>query len=112
MQLLVLILKRADVFDELMKRLANGGIKGATILDGTGMAEALVNMEDFPMFGALRNLLAGEERETSKVIMFVETDEQIITTRAIIKEVIGDIAAPNTGIMFAVPITYVEGLGK
>ncbi len=112
MQLLVLILKKCEVFDELMKRLANGGVKGATILDGTGMAEAIVKREDMPMFGMLRKVLADEERETSKVMMFVETDEQIILTRQIIKEVIGDIAAPNTGIMFAVPITYVEGLGK
>ena len=64
------------------------------------------------MFGMLRRVLADEERETSKIMLFVETDEQVIATRAIIKEVIGDLTAPNTGIMFAIPLTYVEGLGK
>jgi hypothetical protein len=112
MQLLVLILKKVELFDDLMKHLANGGVKGATIVEGTGMAEAIVNMEDLPMFGMLRRVLADEEKETSKVIMLVETDEQVIATRSIIKEVIGDLTAPNTGILFAVPITYVEGLGK
>ena len=112
MQLLVLILKKVELYDDLMKRLANGGVKGATILEGTGMAEAIVNMEDLPMFGMLRRVLADEERETSKIMLFVETDEQVIATRAIIKEVIGDLTAPNTGIMFAIPLTYVEGLGK
>ena len=77
MQLLVLILKRTEIFDELIHALANKGITGATILDGTGMAEKLVNMEDIPMFGALRSLLAGEEKETCKVLLFAETDEQL-----------------------------------
>jgi len=112
MQLLVLILKKVELYDDLMKHLANGGVKGATILEGTGMAEAIVNMEDLPMFGMLRRVLADEERETSKIMLFVETDEQVIATRAIIKEVIGDLKAPNTGIMFAIPLTYVEGIGK
>lgn len=112
MQLLVLILKKVELMDELLKQLANGGIKGATILEGTGMAEALVNMEDLPMFGVLRRILADEEKEISKVMMFVLKDEMVIPTRQIIKDVIGDLKVPNTGIMFSIPITYVEGLGE
>ena len=53
MQLLVLILKKVELLDSLLKELANGGVRGGTIVDGTGMAEALVNMEDLPMFGVL-----------------------------------------------------------
>lgn len=97
--------------DELLKNLAKSGIKGATILDGTGMAEALVNMEDLPMFGVLRRMLSVEEKEVSKVLLIVLKDEQIQKTRTVIKEVIGDLKEPNTGIMFTIPITYVEGLG-
>ena len=46
------------------------------------------------------------------IIMFVLKDEQVMTTRETIKEVVGDFSVPNSGIMFSVPITYVEGLGK
>ncbi len=112
MQLLILILKKVELMDELLKRLAESGVRGATILEGRGMAEALVNMEDLPMFGVLRRILKDEEKEVSEVMMFVLKDEQAVTTRAIIKEVIGDLKEPNTGIMFSVPITYVEGLGE
>lgn len=111
MQLLVLILKKYEFMDELLKHLAKSGVKGATILDGTGMAEALVNMEDLPMFGVLRRLLSEEDKEVSKVMLIVLKDEQVIETRAVIKDVIGDLKEPNTGIMFSIPITYVEGLG-
>lgn len=112
MQLLILILKKYELMEELLKELANGGVKGATILDGTGMGEALVDMEDLPMFGILRSMLKDKEREMSKVMLFVLKDEQVIQTRNIIKTVIGDIAVPNTGIMFSIPITYVEGFGE
>ena len=40
MQLFIVILKKADVMDELIRQLARAGVKGATILTGTGMAEA------------------------------------------------------------------------
>ena len=112
MQLLVLILKKYEMMEKLLKALANGGVKGATILDGTGMADALMNMEDLPMFGVLRSILKENERETSKVMLFVLKDEQMIKTRRIIKNVIGELTVPNTGIMFSIPITYVEGLGE
>ena len=47
-----------------------------------------------------------------QVIMFILDDEKMITARNIIKDIIGDINAPNTGIMFAMPVTYVEGIGE
>ncbi len=111
MELLVVILKKLQIIDELLKELAEGGIKGATILDGTGMAEALMNMEDLPMFGLLRKVLADDDRELSKVMLIVLTDEQMLTARKIIRRVVGDLNTPNTGIMFTLPVTYVEGLG-
>lgn len=112
MQLLVLILKKVELIDDLIKKLAESGISGGTILDGSGMATALVNMEDLPMFGILRQLLKDEEKEMCKVMMFVLKDEQVMETRRVIKNVIGNMKEPNTGIIFAIPITYVEGLGE
>lgn len=112
MQLLVLILKKVELMENLIKQLAEAGVKGGTILDGTGMAQELVNMEDLPMFGMLRRLLVDEEKTACKVMLFVLKDEQVAATRGTIKKVIGDFSAPNTGIMFSVPITYVEGIGE
>ena len=45
-------------------------------------------------------------------MLFVLKDEQVMDTRNAIKNVIGDMKEPNTGIMFSIPITYVEGLGE
>lgn len=112
MQLLVLILKKIEFQVEIMKELAEAGIKGGTVLEGTGMAKSLASMEDIPIVGMLRHILSDKENEICKVMMFVLQDEQVMITRTTIKKIIGDFNAPNTGIMFSIPITYVEGLGE
>lgn len=111
MQLLVVILKNEKVMDEILKKLAEQGVKGGTILEGRGMGEELMNMEDVPMFATLRRIMKDEERETCQVAMFVIRDEQVVEARETVKQTV-NLKDPNTGIMFVVPLTYVEGLGK
>lgn len=111
MQLLVTILKKTEVMDDLIKSLAKAGVKGATILDGTGMAESLMNMEDLPLFGVIRRIMSDEEREVSKVMLIVLKDDMVRDVMQIIKAVVGDFSKPNTGIMFTLPITNFEGIG-
>lgn len=112
MQLLVTILKKVNVMDELIKNLARAGVKGATILDGTGMAESLMDMEDLPLFGVLRRIMSDEEREVSKVMMIALKDDMVQDVMKIIKAVVGDLNEPNTGIMFTLPIANFEGIGE
>lgn len=112
MQLLVLILKKIELIDELNQELAEAGITGGTILDGNGMAKSLMNMDEVPIFGHLRQMLSDESNESCKVMMFVLKDEHILIARETIKKIVGTFNKPNSAIMFAVPITYVEGLGE
>lgn len=109
MQLLTLILKNDHAKDEILKELAEIGVRGGTILDGRGMGEELVNMEDIPMFGMLRRVMKDEETPNCKVILFVLKDEQIVEARQTIKRIV-NLKEPNSGIMFEIPITYVSGL--
>ena len=109
MQLLTLILKNDRKMDEILKSLAEEGVHGGTILEGRGMGEELVNIEDIPMFGMLRRVLKDEETPNCKVIIFVLRDEQIVEARKTIKRIV-NLKEPNSGIMFEIPITYVSGL--
>lgn len=112
MKILMVILKHVEYTDRIIHQLAEAGVRGGTILDGTGMASALLDMDDLPIFGMLRHLLEEEEREKSKVMMFVLENDEVIRARKIIKEVIGDLNKPNTGIMFSIPVEDVEGFGE
>lgn len=114
MQLLVLIIKHIELVDPLIKTLADEGIPGGTIINSTGMASVLENYEDFPMFGMLRKVINNneEEREIAKTMLFVLNEEEMEKAKVIIKKTVGDLSKPNTGIMFAVPVSFVEGLGE
>lgn len=112
MNLLIVILKKADLVTEICKELAEEGVHGGTILDGTGMASIIEQMDDLPIFGMLKSILADDddENETVKTMLFVMSDEEMIEARKTIRKVVG-LDEPNTGIMFAVPVSFVEGLG-
>ncbi|MBR5290428.1 MAG: hypothetical protein IKU28_05490 [Erysipelotrichaceae bacterium] len=111
MQVLFFILKQVELMNDILHALGEAGIKGGTILDAKGMGEALMNMEDIPMFGVLRSLLSNEEKEDVKILMFVVQDNEVVPTASAIKKVV-DLSKPNTGILFSVPIYYCEGLNK
>ena len=111
MNLLTVILKKAERVTEICKELAEEGIHGGTIIDGTGMASVIEKMDDLPIFGMLKSILADDDdNEVVKVMLFVMSDEEMEKSKKIIHNTVG-LDEPNTGIMFAVPVTFVEGLG-
>jgi nitrogen regulatory protein PII len=111
MNLLTVILKRAELTTDICKELAEEGIHGGTIIDAQGMASIIENMDDLPIFGMLKSILADDDdHETVKVMIFVVDDDEMKKAKKVIHRVVG-LDEPNTGIMFAVPVTFVEGLG-
>lgn len=111
MNLLVVILKHAELVNEICKELVEEGVHGGTIIDGTGMASVIETMDDLPIFGMLRSILADDdEKEIVKVMFFVMDDDELKKARKTINNVVG-LDKPNTGIMFALPLSFVEGLG-
>lgn len=106
MQLLLLVLNKVELLDKLLEKLADQGVKGATILNSVGMARELA---DYPIFGSLRFLIDLERRE-SKTIFIVLKEDQVEIVKNIIRQVIGDMSKPDTAVMFTLPVLSVEGV--
>lgn len=111
MQIVFLVLNKVECLEELLLQLAEAGVRGGTIIDSTGMARVLGDAEDFNILGSLRQLL-DPSREESKTLFFVLREEQVRIVRNIIDEVIGGLDQPDTGIMFGMPLSFVEGIGE
>ena len=112
MQVFFFVLNRTEYLEHLLEEFAAHGLQGATVLDSKGMARMLRGSEeDVPMFYGLRAILE-PERRSSKTIFCVLPDEKVQTARNIVNQVTGGLDAPDSGIMFAVPATFVEGLEK
>ena len=93
MKLLVIILNKTDVLDYLLEGLSAAGIKGATIIESSGMAMTLSRLDSSFLSASIRGLFSGEE--DNRTILSVIKNNQL-----------------NTGIMFTVPLDFVEGTVK
>ncbi len=115
MLLQVFVLGKVDLLPKLLSRFMEAGIKGTTVLDCQGALQVIGQagaLDDAPpFFGALRKFLNPDQTE-GKLLLTVLSEEQLSASRQVIRDVVGDISRPGTGIFFTVPITNVEGLVK
>ena len=110
LKLLLIVLNKVELIDELLEDMAERGVKGATILKSTGMARELARIfDELPVFGSGRFQI-DVEREESRTIFIVLKDEQIDWVRQSVKKVIGDISQPDTAVMFTLPVLSAEGM--
>jgi hypothetical protein len=109
LQLLVLVLNRVECLDDLIIKLCEAGIKGATVLDSRGMARILNDSEGLSILGSLRKVL-DPDRQENKTIFIVLKDEQLDLARTVINKATGGIDKPDTGILFSLPVLFTEGM--
>lgn len=110
MQLMIFFMKQVELVNELIKALAEAGIKGCTFLDAHGMAEVLDDYSNIPAFGTLRQMMSTTNRQSTKMMMLALRDDQVTKASETIKSVVGDLSKPNTGVIITVPIYFCEGL--
>lgn len=112
MQAIFLVLKQIELVDKIMSELYSAGIKGATAIDSEGMASSLTRTnENTPMVHLLLDILSGEDdSHKSKTIFIIVKDEQVEDVKRAVHSVTGDLSKPNAGIMFGLPVSFVEGI--
>lgn len=110
-QILFLVLHKTEVLEPLMVALNKAGIKGATIINSSGMAHSLASSEDSYIISSLRAFLT-PDREENKTVIMVLSEEQVAKAKQVIYEVVGDLSQPYTGIVFVIPALSVEGLSE
>ncbi len=111
MQLLVLILTKTECMPRIVSAMIASGLGDPTVIDCEGALNVIdsSNVEPPPIFGSLRYILGQSKRE-SKMMFAVLTDDHIATAKKLIDKEVGGIKNPNTGIIFTVPVSSVEGI--
>ncbi len=111
MLLYVLVLNKIGLLEPLFEKMMEKGICGATVLDSTGMMRVLSDDENanLPMYGLLRHMFS-PERKQSKTVFVVLEESMLPVMDAIVDEVTGGLDRPDTGIAFALPLSYQKGL--
>lgn len=111
MVLFIYISCREDTVKPILSKMAERGFRGATMVDCEGMLQSLYadSIEPPPMFSGLRKFL-NPDHEPGKMLFSVMREDQVSLARQTVHEICGSLDAPNSGIMFTVPVSDVEGV--
>ena len=112
MQLLILILHNSRHMDKTLALMLEAGIHGGSLLDCEGVLQAMSHnsVEPPPIFGSLRQYLNPERGGMNKILISAVEDGQVDVIKKIVNDVTGGLDKPDTGILFTLPIDYVEGI--
>jgi nitrogen regulatory protein P-II 1 len=102
MQILLIILYREDLLDEVLTALVEMEISGAAVLEGTSMERVL--SEDVPIFAGLWDALGGGGGQTRLVVASIQDPEIFDPLLQVLKEEGADFSNPEVGKIFTVPI--------
>ncbi|MFO7850193.1 MAG: P-II family nitrogen regulator [Spirochaetia bacterium] len=108
MKLVVFILNREELLDDVLSAYVEAGIPGATVLDSEGMGRYLTY--EVPLFADFKEFMKGN-KPYNKTILSVVSDESVIPElKKILDSITGGLSRPGTGILFTIPVDYAVGM--
>jgi nitrogen regulatory protein P-II 1 len=91
------------------------GVTGITIINSTGLGHIRQRSslrDDVPLMPSLHSLLHAGEEHHRTFMSVVDGDELVDRIIAATQAVLGDMTAPDTGILFVMPVTRVVGVPR
>lgn len=91
------------------------GVTGITVLDSTGLGRMRRRAglrDDMPLMPSLRALMNAGGDHHRTFITVVDGEELVERVINATQDILGDMAMPNTGILFVTPVTRVVGVPR
>ncbi|GAK59653.1 hypothetical protein U27_06638 [Candidatus Vecturithrix granuli] len=108
MKLLVFILNKEELIEDVLTAYVEAGISGATILDSEGMGHFLTY--EIPLFADFKDFMKGNKPYNKTILSVIRHEEQITRLEHLLDKICGGLDDPGTGILFTVPVDYARGL--
>ncbi len=108
MKLVVIVLNKIEVQEQLLEEFSDRHLQGATIINSHGMMQELAHSDEPRFMGSLRYLL-NPERKENRTIFMAASDSKVPVIIDAVNKVTGGLEHGDTGILFTVPIDYLEG---
>jgi len=107
-KLVVFVLNKEELLDEVLAAYVEAGIGGATILDSEGMGRFLTY--EVPLFSDFKQFMKGNKPYNKTIFSVVRNEALIPRLEKLLDKVCGGLDEPGTGIFFTIPIDYARGL--
>ncbi|WP_161879361.1 hypothetical protein [Alkalibacterium sp. MB6] len=108
MELVIIVLNKTDVLDELLTAFVEYKVTGATVLDSSGMGHIISNR--FPMFSMFAELKDERKANSKTIFTVVENESEREDVLHAVESVLGDITEPDTAIFFSLPVNFTKGI--
>ncbi len=109
MKAMFMVLNKTEKLDEVLKAFLDCGVKGATILNSTGMGRRLA--KEIPIFASL-GLVHNGGREYSYTLFAVMSDDKIKPVVEAVGNVLGNLDDPDTAVIFTLPVDGIYGMSR
>ncbi len=108
MKLVVFVLNREELLDQVLEAYVEAGLSGATILDSEGMGRHLTY--EVPLFADFKEFMKGNKPYNKTILSVVRDHEAVGRLEPLLDEICGGLQNPGTGILFTVPVDFCRGL--
>ncbi len=108
------VLDNPALLNDVLEAWTDVGVRGVTILESTGVhrVRARASSHDAPFMLGFSRLLRTDQVGHNTIFAVVRNLDIVEEVVAATEKVVGDLNQPNTGLLFAVPVTAVWGLPK
>lgn len=99
-RLLVIILNRSELLDDVLTGFLDLGVPGATVIESRGMGQII--RQDMPIFAGLAGLFP--ENTGSRVIVSLLPKELVPEVFKLIEEIVSEVKQAKAAICFTLPV--------
>ena len=111
MYLLVSILEQTHHLPAILEGFARIGVQGSTVIESTGMGRVLMKFHAASAETKQINKVLKDLESSNKTMLTVIKDkDQVDKAIEVVKSFCGDLGEPGKGILFTIPLEFVEGL--
>ncbi|OHD76392.1 MAG: hypothetical protein A2V99_10345 [Spirochaetes bacterium RBG_16_67_19] len=108
MKLVVFILNREELLEQVLEAFVESGVPGATVLESAGMGRMLTS--EVPLFADLQDSMKGIKPANRVIFSLVSGEGPVRRLEKLLGKACGDLSVPGNGLLFTVPVDYARGL--
>lgn len=110
MYALFVVLNEPEYLQDILYRMKQLRIRGATVIDSMGATSVNKDLYSVPLIGGLMKSIDGDTHVNKTIFSVIEREEQVEAVMESIEEIIGgDMKRAGKGIIFVLPVTHMRG---
>lgn len=110
MFVLFVVLNQPEFLPDVLYKMKQLGIRGATVIDSMGATSITKDLYKVPVIGGFMKSIDGDTHVNKTVFSVIEREEQVERVMSHVEGIIGgDMKQPNKGIMFVLPVSHMRG---